>query len=49
MKYELTIDQLYEIAQCIVHNELDADEACDYILSVTEEMNDIEVVNQADN
>ena len=44
MKYELTLDQLYEIAQCISHNDLDADEACDYIRDAVEDMNDIEVI-----
>ena len=41
MKYELTLDQLYEIAQCISHNELSAEEACDYIRDVAEEINGI--------
>jgi len=45
MRYELTLDQLYEIAQCISHNELSADEACDYIRDVAEEMNNIEVID----
>ena len=45
MRYELTLDQLYEIAQCISINALSADEACDYVRDVVEEMNDIEVIN----
>ena len=44
MKYEVTLEQLYEIAQCISHNNLNAAEACDYVRDVIEEMNDIEVV-----
>ena len=44
MKYEITLEQLYEIALCIVHNELNEDEACDYAFSVIEEMNDIQEV-----
>ncbi len=44
MKYELTVDQLIEIAQCISHNELNADEACDYIMAVADEMNGVEYV-----
>ena len=44
MKYELTLEQLYEIAQCIADNELSAEEACDYVRDVVEEMNDIEVI-----
>ena len=38
MKYELTRDQLEEIACCIVDCGLDRDEACDYALSVAMEM-----------
>jgi hypothetical protein len=44
MKYELTLEQLYEIAQCIAHNELNAEDACDYVRDVAAEMNDIEEV-----
>lgn len=44
MKYEITRDQLIEIVQCIVQCDLSEDEACDYALSVIEEMNDIEEV-----
>ena len=44
MKYELTLEQLYEIAGCISDCNLDAEEACDYIRDVAEQMNDIEVV-----
>lgn len=42
MKYEITKDQLFEIAMCIAHCDLSEDEACDYALSVVEEMNDIQ-------
>jgi len=31
MKIEITLDRLEEAALCIVHNELDEDEACDYM------------------
>ena len=34
MKIELTLDTLEEIALCIVHNQLNEDEACDYIKEV---------------
>ena len=47
MKYELTKDQLIEIAQCIAINNLSADEACDYILVVALEMQDVEEVKAA--
>lgn len=42
MKYELTAPQLAEIAQCISINDLTPDEACDYVMSVAEEMQEIE-------
>jgi hypothetical protein len=34
MKIELTLEELEEMALCIVHNQLDEDEACDYIRNV---------------
>ena len=34
MKIELTLETLEEIALCIVHNQLNEDEACDYIKEV---------------
>jgi hypothetical protein len=34
MKIELTLERLEEIALCIVHNQLDEDEACEYIRAV---------------
>lgn len=37
MKYELTREQLEEIACCIVDCDLDRDEACEYALSVAME------------
>lgn len=37
MKYELTTERLEEIACCIVDNNMDRNEACDYILDVASE------------
>lgn len=37
MKYEITKDRIEEIACCIVDNELDRDEACDYALATLRE------------
>jgi hypothetical protein len=34
MKIEITLEELEEIALLIVHNELNEDEACDYIRAV---------------
>jgi hypothetical protein len=34
MKIELTLERLEEIALCIVINQLNEDEACDYIRTV---------------
>ncbi len=34
MKYELTKEQLEEMVLCIVHNQLDEDEAMEYAVSV---------------
>ena len=34
MKIELTLETLEEIALCIVHNQLNEDEACNYIRNV---------------
>ena len=33
-KFELTMDRLEEIALCIVHNQLDEDEAIEYVKTV---------------
>ena len=33
MKFEVTLEQLEEYACCIVDNDLNRDEACDYIKS----------------
>lgn len=44
MKYELTKEQLLEIADCIAINNLSADEACNYIIAVALEMQDVEEV-----
>ena len=46
MRYELTLEQLYEIAQCISINALNSDEACNYVRDVVEEMNDIELIDK---
>lgn len=34
MKFELTLERMEEIACCIVDNNLDRDEACDYAKAV---------------
>jgi hypothetical protein len=46
MKIELTLERLEEIALCIVHNQLNEDEACDYIRTVAFECHE-ETVNQS--
>jgi hypothetical protein len=46
MKIELTLERLEEIALCIVHNQLDEDEACDYIRVVAFECHE-ETVKQS--
>lgn len=34
MKFELTLARLEEIVLCIVHNQLNEDEACEYAKNV---------------
>ena len=46
MKIELTLERLEEFALCIVHNQLDEDEACDYIRAVAFECHE-ESIKQA--
>jgi hypothetical protein len=46
MKIELTLERLEEIALCIVHNQLNEDEACDYIRAVAFECHE-ESVNKS--
>ena len=43
MKFEVTIELLEEMACCIVDNDLNRDEACDYVRSCV--MEDIEDVD----
>jgi hypothetical protein len=46
MKIELTLERLEEIALCIVHNELNEDDACEYIKAVAFECHE-ETVKQS--
>ena len=46
MKIELTLERLEEFALCIVHNQLNEDEACDYIRAVAFECHE-ESIKQA--
>ena len=34
MKIELTLERLEEIALCVVHNQLNEEDACEYIKNV---------------
>ena len=50
MKIELTLEKLEEFALCIVHNQLNEDEACDYITEAalechTESIKELEVLS----
>ena len=50
MKIELTLERLKEMALCIVHNQLNEDEACEYIIAVafechTESIKELEVIS----
>lgn len=45
MKFEITQEKLEEMVLCIVHNELDADEAIDYANAFIEEIQDIDEVD----
>ena len=54
MKIELTLEKLEEFALCIVHNQLNEDEACDYIKAVAlecheESIKQIEVISIQNN
>jgi hypothetical protein len=46
MKIELTLERLEEIALFIVHNQLNEDEACDYIRAIAFECHE-ETVKQS--
>jgi len=39
MKFEITLETMEEIALCIVHNELDEDEAVEYAKEALREVN----------
>ena len=42
MKFEVTLDKLYEMAMCISDCDMGRDEACEYVKScVTEDFTDI--------
>ena len=42
MKLEISFEELEEMVLCIVHNNLDEDEACDYAKAMILECNGIE-------
>ena len=47
MKFEVTLDLLYEMAMCISDNGLDRDEACKYVKScVMEGVTEVPVDNK---
>jgi len=50
VKVTMTLERIEEMVLCIVHNNLDADEACDYAKTMALEClsEDAEIINSSD-
>lgn len=49
MKFELTLDEIYEMALCISHNQLNHEETCDYVNKFVNEAMGSDDVEDEDN